>query len=297
MYKIFTILGVTLLYSVTPISSDSLSNSLNNMLKHKDSSGMVNLSNISLNGKPKKIARIRPIFKGRPGKAIIGHYHDGKPVLKKDADKYIRKVTKGKIKDLDMLPKKQRLLVLKDLQKIYKIEHFKSRPNDAIVATVDGIAINKREADFFLRKVTKGKVKDFDRLDTKQRLALIKDLAKPILVKKVIKSDIIEEEKDEIFKQVWLAKQRKKIQVSNDEMLALYNNKKSMALLKNPKAVIPSYLSMGSKLKNEIFDTKIMKIINKDINITINYEDEIDKLLYDSNKSLEKLDRISKIKG
>ena len=297
MHKVLISLGVTLVLGVTSLYADALSHSLNNMLKSHDSSGMVNLNNISLNGKPKRKPLVRPPFKGRPGKTIIGHYHNGKSIFKRDADKYIRKVTKGKIKDLDMLPKKQRFLVLKDLQKIYKMTHFKSRSDDAMVATIDGRVINKREADYFLSKVTKGKVKDFDRLDKKQRLALIKDLAKPILLKKAVKNDITTLEKEEIFREVWLAKQRRKIHISNEEMLALYNNKKEQALAKNPQAMIPSYISMGVKLKNEIFDTKIMKMINKDMNISINYDNQTPKSRDDSNNSLEKLDKISKIKG
>lgn len=287
MKKILITLGVALALSVTSSYADALSNSLNGMLQKKDTSGMVNLSGISLNGKPKRKKVIRRVFKGRAGKTVIGHYNDGKKVRKSEADKYIRKVTKGKIKDLDMLPKKQRLLVLSDLQKMYAMKHFKSRPSTAIIATVNGKKIHKKEADSLLKKVTAGKVKDFDRLDKKQQLVLLQDLARPMIILDAMEKDVLPEEKEEILKQVWLEKQRAKIEVTSEEMLVLYEKKKAQTLASNPQAQIPPYIALGDRLKNEIVEQKIMARVMKDVNITINY---------DSNESLNILDKISTTK-
>lgn len=283
MKKTLMTLGMTLSLSVTSSYSDALSNSLNGMLHKKDSTGMVNLNGINLNGKPKRQKVVKHVFKGRPGKTVIGHYNDGKAVHKREADKYVRKVTKGKITDIDMLPKKQRLLVLADLQKIYAAKHFKSRPSNAVIATVNGKNVYKKEADAFLKKVTAGKVKDFDMLDKKQRMVLLEDLARPMLIRDAIAHDVSEEEKAQLFKQVWLEKQRADIVVTPDEMLTLYENKKAQILAANPQAQIPPYISLGDRLKNEILEQKIMAKVMKDVNITINY---------DSNESLEKLDKI-----
>ena len=288
MKKLFITVGVTLGLSVTSILADSLSNSLNGMLHQKhDTSGMVNLNGVSLNGKPKRHTVKRHVFKGRPGKTVIGHYNDGKVVHKSEADKYIRKVTKGKIKDLDMLPKKQRLLVLSDLQKLYAMQHFKSRPASAVIATVDAKPIYKKEANALLKRVTAGKIKDFDRLDKKQQAMLVKDLARPIVLREAIENDISPEEKDEIFKQMWLEKERATIKVTPEEMLALYENKKAQILATNPQAQIPPYISLGEQLKGEIIKQKIMSNVVKDMKISINY---------DSNESSDNLDKIPTIK-
>jgi len=272
MKYFLTVLGVTLGLSVTSLYADPLSRSLNGMLKKQDSMGMVNLSGINVNGKVRRHKPVKHVFRGRPGKTIIGHYNDNKPVYKREADKYVKKVTKGKIKDLDMLPKKQRLLVLADIQKIYAMKHFKSRPSTAIIATVDGVAIHKKEADLFLKKVTQGKVKDFDRLDKKQRSALVKDLARPIVIKNAIATEISDEEKEAIFKQMWIEKQKSMIKVLPEEMLALYESKKAQTLAQNPQAQIPPYISLGDSLKNEILEQKIMKNVMKDLTIEINYD-------------------------
>lgn len=271
MKKILLTLGLTSAFYVSSLSADALKSSLNNLLNQKDSSGMVNLNGVGVGAKPKpKVSK--PVRKSRPVSAIIGRYNDGKPVRKKEANAYLKKATKGKIKDLDMLPKKQRLMVLKDLKKIYAMKHFKSRPADAVVATVNGKDIIKKDADSFLSKITGGNVKDFDRLDKKQREALIQDLARPMVIKDAIDANLTEAEKETIYKQMWIEKQRATIEVTSDEMLALYELKKEKTLAKNPQAQIPHYMSLGDSLKNEIIEKKMMVNLMKDVNITINYD-------------------------
>jgi len=291
MTKTFTTLGLTALFAVSSLYADGLKDSLNSILHKKDASGMVDLGGVGVGKKPKPKV-VKTVRKSRPGSAVIGSYNDGKPVRKKEANKYIRKATKGKIKDLDLLPKKQRLMVLKDLQKMYAAKHFKSRSSKAVVATINGQNIRKKAADTFLKQVTGGKVKDFDRLDKKQRLVLIKDLARPILFQQAAENNVSIEEKEAIFKQMWLEKQRADIKVSGEEMLALYEIKKEKTLARNPQAQIPSYMSLGDNLKNEILEKKMMINLMKDVNITVNYDMNETVETNDSNESLEKLDKI-----
>ena len=297
MKKTFITSGLTLLLLVSPVSADGLKNSLNNMLGKQDSSGMVNLNGVSVGAKPRpRQVKKRVRKKSRPGSAVIGHYNDGKKVRKKEADKYIKKATKGKIKDLDLLPKKQRLMVLKDLQRMYAVKHFKSRPSSAVVATVNGVAIHKKEADTYLTSVTGGSVKDFDRLDKKQRSVLVQDLARPIVIRGAVESNLTEVEKEGVLKQMWLEKQRASITVSGEEMLALYEIKKEKTLATNPQAQIPPYMTLGDSLKNEILEKKIMIKLMKDANITVNYDIDMTEIVNDSNESSEKLDKIADTK-
>ena len=46
--------------------------------------------------------------------------------------------------------------------------------------------IYKKDANTLLKKVTAGKIKDFDRLAKKQQALLIQDLAKPIVLREAI---------------------------------------------------------------------------------------------------------------
>ncbi len=293
MKKLLITLGLAAPLFVSSICADSLKNSLNNMLGNKDTSGMVNLNNVSVGAKPRPKQVVKNVRKkSRPGSAVIGRYNDGKAVRKKEADKYIRKATKGKIKDLDLLPKKQRLMVLKDLKRLYAEKHFKSRPASAVVATVNGVSIHKKEVDKYLKSVTGGKVKDFDRLDKKQRLTLVEDLARPIVLQNAVENNVSEAEKEAIFKQMWLEKQRASIEVTGEEMLALYEIKKEKTLARNPQAQIPPYMSLGDNLKNEILEKKMMINLLKDVNITVNYDTNETMETNNSNESSEKLDKI-----
>lgn len=288
MKKLLMTMGVVSAVASAPLCADSLSNSLNNILDKKDSTGMVNLNGVGVGAKPKHKA-LPQARKSRPSSAVIGHYNDGKPIRKKEANKYLKKVTKGKINDLDLLPKKQRILVLKDLQRIYAAKHFKSRPSTAVVATVNGQNIYKKEADSYLKRVTGGRVKDFDLLENKQRLVLIQDLARPIVLKGVAEQEVTAFEKEKIFNQIWLEKERAKMNVSNDEMLALYEAKKAKALQANPNAQIPPYISLGESLKNEIIEIKMSEKLMQDVNITVNEDVNESDVTSDSNQSLDKM--------
>ena len=286
---------MTSAFLISTVSADALKNSLTNILNTKDSSGMVNLNGISVGAKPKRKV-IKHVRKSRPASAVIGRYNDGKPVHKREADKYIKKATKGKIKDLDLLPKKQRLMVLKDLQRMYAIKHFKSRPAKAVVATVNGQEIHKKSADNYLKSVTRGKVTDFDTLDKKQRLVLIKELARPIVLQADIDQNLTEEEKEAVLSQAWLQKQRAMTKVTNDQMLALYEAKKAKALAVNPQAQIPPYISLGENLKKEIIEKEIMVNLMQDVNITVNFDSNKTVPNNETNESSAKLDKISNTK-
>ena len=84
--------------------------------------------------------------------------------------------------------------------------------------------------------------------------------------------DISEEEKDALFKQIWIEKQMATVTVDNKEMLDFYEQTKQRALAKNPQAQIPSYMSMGAQIKNQIIEQKIIGTLMKDLKIEI-YED------------------------
>ena len=181
-------------------------------------------------------------------------------------------MTKGKVRDYDRLPKKQRKVVIRELVKIHTLKNIKSRPSSATIATVNGVSILKRDADSFLKKVTKGKVKDFDKLDKRQRKMVITDLAKPIILKNIVEHNVTQAEKEGVLKQVWLEKQKSTIQVSNEEVVALYEAKKRQALQQNANADVPKYLTVARNLRSEIVEKRITQNLMKDAKIEINFD-------------------------
>jgi len=266
MKKTILLMGLSLLVLHTPMSADVLKNSLTHILNDKSSVGMVNLDNLSINGKTKPNT-----FKKRSPNTIISTIK-GYKIRKKEADAFLNKVTNGKVKDYDRLPKKQRKVVIKELLKIHTLKNKKSRAPNVIIATVNGVNIVKKDADIFLKRMTAGKVKDFDTLDSNQQKLLIGDLAKPIVLKNIVETNLTREEKDGILRQFWLEKQKQSIDVSSDDMLALYEAKKAKSLATNPNAVIPEYLTVGEQLKSELIEKKITQKLMKDVEIEINFD-------------------------
>ena len=264
MKKIILATGVSLLLLHNPVAADLLKNSLTNILNTKDSVGMVNLDNLSINGKRLPQTNL----KKRSPNTIISTAK-GYKIRKKEADAFLTKVTKGKVKDYDRLPKKQRKIVIQELLKIHTLKNKKTRPSNTVIATVNGVEIIKKDADDFLKSMTAGRVDNFDTLDKKQQEQLLSDLAKPIVLKYIAEAELTREEKDGILRQMWLEKQKHKITISNDEMMALYEKKKKKSLAINPNAVIPPYLTIGDQLKSELLENKITQKLMKDVIIDI----------------------------
>jgi len=110
MKKFFIFIGITLGLTST-VSADALKNSLSNIMNTKESSSMVDLGNINLNAKPKPVKKRR---KKRSSKTVVATI-DKHKIIKKDADAYISRRTRGQIKDFDLLPKKQRTRLIKEM--------------------------------------------------------------------------------------------------------------------------------------------------------------------------------------
>ena len=98
---------------ISSASADGLKNSLTNMMNKKDTTpGMVDLSTLSVNGKPRPAPKA-PV-KTRSSKAVVAIVN-GHRIIKKDADTYLAKRTNGQVKNFDLLPKKQRIRLVKEM--------------------------------------------------------------------------------------------------------------------------------------------------------------------------------------
>ncbi len=110
MKKKFALLCTVLGLFASNASADHLKDSLTNMMHKKDTTpGMVDLSRLDVNAKPHVQ---KP--KTRSSKAVIALVN-GKKIIKKDADAYLSKRTKGQVKDFDLLPKKQRIRLIQEM--------------------------------------------------------------------------------------------------------------------------------------------------------------------------------------
>lgn len=111
MKKFLIFAGLSLALLSTPIYADALKNSLSNMLNEKETSSMVDLGSINLNGKPKPVQKVG---KTRSSTSVIAIVN-GHKLIKKDADEYLKQRTQGKITNSDKLPPEQRQRLIQEL--------------------------------------------------------------------------------------------------------------------------------------------------------------------------------------
>jgi len=148
---------------------------------------------------------------------------------------------------------------------------IKTRPKTAIVATVNGEEIIKRDADKYLSKVSKGKIKNFDRLTSSQKRRLIKDISLPILAYVEAKKSLTPKEIDSVLSTAWIRKKAQTIKVADEEALKVYDTIKKQAIENKTTDKLLSFEKVKNNLKGQIVQKKIMSKLLEDANITINY--------------------------
>lgn len=204
MKKYLVVLSVSLGLLVNSVSADALKNSLTNMLNEKETSSMVNLSGISLDGKPQGIPELQ-----------------------------------------------------------------KSRSPKAVVATVNGHKVFKKEADAHINKRTQGKITDFDRLPEEQRLRIIEELSLPILALDSAEKELSAEEKEDLYKRIWMQQKASKLIITDAQVQAVYDQLKQRSEESNNTANIPTFDSIKDKLKSQMIEKKIIDKLMKDVKIKV----------------------------
>jgi hypothetical protein len=140
---------------------------------------------------------------------------------------------------------------------------------DEVIATYETLQILKKEADIYLKEVTNGQNSDYNRLLGEQRFRLVEELFQMKLVMERAKQALSQQEKEEVFKSLWVAKKQKDMEVSNDALLALYEKKKRALLLKNPNAKVPSFMGAVKQLKREVMENRILEEAMNDVSIEV----------------------------
>ncbi len=145
----------------------------------------------------------------------------------------------------------------------------KTRSSKAVIATVNGHKIIKKEADSYLKQRTQGKVTNFDHLPPEQRPRLIQELALPIIVLDAAEKELSEEEKQAVYTRTWMQKEARKINVTDEEALKVYNQLKQQAQENNATQNIPPFESVKDKLKTQIIERTLVEKLMKDAKIEV----------------------------
>jgi len=204
MKKYLIVLGVFLGLFVNSVSADALKNSLTNMINEKDTSSMVDLSSINLNGKPKPVQ-----------------------------------------------------------------QEIVSRSSKAVVATVNGHKILKKEADAHLKKRTQGKMSNFDLLPKKQRLRLIKEMSLPILALDSAQKELSVKEKEAVYTRMWMQKEALKIKITDEQVKEVYDQLKQKSQENNSSKDIPAFERIKGQMKSQMIEKKMMGKLMKDVEIKV----------------------------
>ena len=145
----------------------------------------------------------------------------------------------------------------------------RSRSPKAVVAIADGMKIRKRTLDGFLRRRTKGKVTDFDRLPPKQKKVLVQEYILPKLFAKHARKEIPRAEREAIFAKAWLAKAAQSSDVPEEEIKRFYEKVRQDAQRRSPLAPFPPYKKLKPVLKAKIVENRIVKQLMQSATVTL----------------------------
>lgn len=144
-----------------------------------------------------------------------------------------------------------------------------TRSKKAIVATVNGKKIRKKEADDYLSERTKGRVKNFDLLAKKQKRNLIKELSYPILISQIAKKELSSEEKEAVYSRAWMQKEAVGIKISDDDAMVIYKQIEKQAEDRNETDRLLPFDTVKNKIKSQMLEKSILGKLMKDVEINI----------------------------
>ena len=145
----------------------------------------------------------------------------------------------------------------------------KTRSSKAVVATVNGHKILKKEADGHLKKRTQGKMSNFDFLPKKQRLRLIQEMSLPVIALDTAKKELSQKEKEAILSRIWMQKEASKIKITDEQVKGLYDQLKQRSEENNETKKIPPFESIKDRMKLQMIDKQMVGNIMKNVEIKV----------------------------
>ena len=145
----------------------------------------------------------------------------------------------------------------------------KTRSSKAVVATVNGHKILKKEADGHLKKRTQGKMSNFDLLPKKQRLRLIQEMSLPVIALDTAKKELSGKEKEAILSRIWMQKEASKIKITDEQVKSVYDQLKQRSEENNETKKIPTFESIKDRMKLQMIDKQMVGNIMKNVEIKV----------------------------
>jgi LysM repeat protein len=135
------------------------------------------------------------------------------------------------------------------------------------IATVNGYAIDEKEANAFLKIATKGKL-TYNRLRKKDKIDLVQRLAVDTLVLKTALKETKKKEQENIIAGYWLRKKASKYKISDKEMKKEYQ--KNIAILKDKKGKTIPFSKVKEMIRNSMAQKRAVGKMMKKAKIIMN---------------------------
>jgi LysM repeat protein len=135
------------------------------------------------------------------------------------------------------------------------------------IATVNGYAIDEKEANAFLKIATKGKL-TYNRLRKKDKIDLVQRLAVDKMVLKTALKETKKKEQENIIAGYWLRKKASKYTISDKEMKKEYQ--KNIAILKDKKGKTIPFSKVKEMIGSSIAQKRAVAKMMKKAKIIMN---------------------------
>ena len=152
------------------------------------------------------------------------------------------------------------------------VKRHRSRSPKAVVAVVNGRKLKKRKLDAYLSKRTHGKIKDFDLLPKKQRIALIREMMLPSVIAYKAKKALSKEEQEKVFTGAWMAKSIDNTKVSDEELNAAYDTIVAQAKAQTPLQQVPPLKEIKTRLRRQVAQQKVIAKLMEGVEVRVAQE-------------------------
>jgi hypothetical protein len=145
----------------------------------------------------------------------------------------------------------------------------KTRSSKAVVATVNGTKIIKKDADAYLGERTKGQVSNFDLLPKEQRIRLLQEMSVSQLAGDAAQKELTQQERSAIYTRIWMQKEAVKNPVTDAQIQKVYDDLKKRAVETNSTKPIPEFETIKANMKMKLTEQGIVDSLMKDVNVTV----------------------------
>jgi hypothetical protein len=158
---------------------------------------------------------------------------------------------------------------LDNLKSKKKVVKKKSRPDNAVVATINGQNVTKEQTDKYLALRTQGRATDFDKLNKEQRLALVKEMSVPLLAAMKAHKELSVEEKNAALSRLWMQKKISMTKVEDKEAKKAYDKIKAQAKKSKKDAKIPTFEEAKQQIKMQMAQEKVIDALIKEGKVSL----------------------------